>query len=86
MHYHQVITFITTKRGHTPVLVVGELDEIPLDVFVTVLLLLHLEDKLVELLLQLLIRVVDEKLLEVIVLERFKPVKWFSEPKIKNKK
>lgn len=60
-------------RRHAPVLVVGELDEVPLDALAAVLLLLHLEDELVELLLQLLVGVVDQELLEVVVLERLEP-------------
>lgn len=63
--------FIFQKK--LPVLVVGELDEVPLDVLAAVLLLLHLEHELVELLLQLFVRVVDQELLEVVVLERFEP-------------
>ena len=51
------------------VLVVGELDEAPLDLLCLVLHLLHLEDVLVELLLEGFVRVVDAKLLEGVVHE-----------------
>ena len=61
------------QQQNPPVLVIRELDEVPLDPLVAVLLLLHLEHELVELLLQLLVRVVDQELLEVVVLERFEP-------------
>lgn len=60
-------------RKDAPVLVIRELDEVPLDPLAAVLLLLHLEHELVELLLQLLVRVVDQELFEVVVLERLEP-------------
>src|SRR4051812_37000854 len=45
-------------------LVVGEIDESPVDLLADVLFLLELEDMLVELLLQLLVGIVDAELLE----------------------
>ena len=51
------------------VLVIHELYLSPLDIFLLVLLLLHGEHVLVELLLQLLIGVVDAQLLETVLLE-----------------
>ena len=54
------------------ILVVHKLDVAPVDGLSLVLGLLHLEDMLVEVLLQLLIRQVDAELLKVILLELFK--------------
>ena len=56
--------------SRAPVLVIWEFDEIPYDLLGSIHLLLHLEHEMVKLLLQLLVGVVDQKLLEMVVLER----------------
>lgn len=50
-HFNYEICMFEQSPTHLPVFIVRELDEVPLDVLVAVLLLLHLEHKLIELLL-----------------------------------
>lgn len=46
-----LLGFVPDRSNRAPVLVVRELDEIPLDALVAVFLLLHLKHELIELLL-----------------------------------
>ena len=71
--FHRVVAALRRRRlprhcvGAN--LIVHELDVGPVDLLALVLGLLHLEDMLVEVLLQLLVRQVDAELLEVVLFE-----------------